>query len=175
MSGPNLKSNFNSPELKKTLLSTKSIVTLVTILVIVFLGVFIFQSCVPKKGSLLYGLCGSFLEQQVTFPQTIRHTSVEQYPKALRIYYTHIDAFGQYQFEMTECTFKQDPQAGVQLDRVFFNYVKDITSKERVRGKGRLYEVKRDVINLFNRSQSARSIMSQDPDLTLPQTGTYRF
>ncbi len=165
--------DFN--KIKKQAFETKNIIGF-TIIVIIIFGTFtLVQSCAPRKGSLLYGICQGFLEQQVTFPKTLRHTSVEQYPRALRIYFTHIDAFGQYQFEMTECTFKQDPQKGVQLERVFFNQIKEITDSERVDGKGRLYEVRPEVIDLFNKSKSAQSIMSQDPDLSLPQNRGYRF
>lgn len=167
--------NLDKEALKKKLLSTKFLISSAVIFGVVALVVMIMQSCTPRQGTLLYGLCGAFLEQQVTFPQTLRHTSVEQYPKALRIYFTHIDSFGQYQFEMTECTFVQDPEKGVQLQRVFFNYVKDVTEKERVPGKGRLYEVRQEVIDLFNQSDSASSIMSQNPDLSLPKTRPFRF
>lgn len=165
--------DFN--KIKKQAFETQNIISGSIVLVLVFVIVMIVQSCTPQKGSLLYGICSGFLEQQVTFPKTLKHTSVEQYPKALRIYFTHIDAFGQYQFEMTECTFKQDPQKGVQLERVFFNQTKEITGSERVDGKGRLYEVTPEAIELFNRSKSANSIMSQNPDLTLPQNRPYRF
>ncbi len=162
-------------DLKKKLTSPKGIIGGTVTLFLIFGLILIVQSCTPKKGNLLYGICAGFLEQQIPFPKTLKHTSVEQYPKALRIYFTHIDAFGQYQFEMTECTFVQHPQNGVQLDRVFFNQIKDVTEKERVDGKGRLYEVKREVLELFNRSKSSKSIMSQNPNLNLPQNRGYRF
>jgi hypothetical protein len=168
----------NQPEKlswKKRLFGTEGLIGGVVVFILLFVVVMIFQSCTPKKGSILYGLCGTFLEQQVPFPMTLKHTSVEQYSKAIRIYFTHIDGFGGYQFEMTECTFRQDSKQGVQIDRVFFNYVKDVTDKERMAGKGRLYEVRQDVIDLFNKSQSPLSILSHDPDLTLPQDGMYRF
>jgi len=160
---------------KKKLFGTQGLIGGVVVFILFSVIVMIVQSCTPAKGTILYGLCGTFLEQQVAFPHTLEHTSVEQYPKAIRIYFTHIDGFGEYQFEMTECTFRQDPENGVQLERVFFNYVKDITKKERMRGKGRLYETRQEVIDLFNNSQSPLSILSSDPDLTLPQERWYRF
>ena len=160
---------------KKKLFGTQGLIGGVVVFIVFFVIVMIVQSCTPAKGTILYGLCGAFLEQQVPFPHTLKHTSVEQYPKAIRIYFTHIDGFGEYQFEMTECTFRQDPQSGVQLERVFFNYVKDVTKKERMRGKGRLYDTRQEVIDLFNMSQSPLSILSNNPDLTLPQDQWYRF
>ncbi|HPD83040.1 MAG: hypothetical protein R3D88_03915 [Alphaproteobacteria bacterium] len=169
-----LKKN-NLASLKEKLFGTQGLITGSVIFGLLFIIVIIFQSCAPRKGTILYGLCSAFLEQQIPFPETIKHTSVEQYPKAVRIYFTYIDGFGQYQFEMTECSFKNDAQNNILLDRVFFNYIKDITEKERVAGKGRLYEVKKDSIDLFNRSQSPAVIISQDPDLSLPSRGQIRF
>ena len=154
--------------LKETLLGTKGIIWMSSVFGLFFLIVIFYQACAPRKGTILYGMCSAFLEQQVTFPGTLNYTAVEQYPKAVRIYFTYIDGFGQYQFELAECVFEQGEQ-GVMLDRVFFNYIKDITSKERVKGKGRLYEVEQKYIDLFNRSRSVQAIMSQDPDLALPE------
>lgn len=161
--------------LKTQAFSTKGIIVIASVLILSFGAYSVLQSIAPKKAPLLYAICSGFLEQQVTFPKTLRHTSVEQYSKATRIYFTHTDAFGQYQFEMTECTFKQDPKQGVLLDRVFFNQVKDVSKKERVAGKGRLYEVKPEVIELFNRSKSASGIMSQNPDMNSLVDRSFRF
>ena len=169
------KQKIDLASLKEKLLSTQAIVGGAVVFIFIFIVVLIVNSCTPAKGNILYGLCGTFLEQQVQFPHTLKHTSVEQYPKAVRIYFTYIDSFGQYQFEMMECTFVQHPQKGVQLDRVFFNYVKEVTEKERVGGKGRLYEVKQEHIDLFNNSKAPLSILSHEPDLTLPQNPRYRF
>lgn len=168
-------SKIDIKALKTFAMSTKGIIIIVCSLILLF-GIYsISQALAPKKAPLLYAVCSGFLEQQVTFSKTLKHTAVEQYSKAVRIYYTHIDAFGQYQFEMTECTFKQDPQKGFMLDRVFFNQVKDVTEKERLAGKGRLYEVRQEVIDLFNNSKSAISIMSQNPDTEAVLERGYRF
>ena len=162
-------------QLKKKLFGTQGIIAASVLFGTLFLVVVIVQSCTPRKGTILYGMCGTFLAQQMTIPETLKHTSVEQYPKAVRIYFTHIDAFGQYQFEMTECVFKQDPQKGIQVDRIFFNYIKEITKKERVPGKGRLYEVEDEYVELFNRSLSPQIVIDQDTDLTLPSRNGIRF
>ncbi len=155
-------------KLKEKLFGTKGIVVGAGLFFSIFLIVIIVQSCTPRKGSILYGLCQSFLELQVPFPQSMNHSYVEQYPTAVRIHYNHIDAFGEYQIEMIECTFRQDPTLGVQMDRAFFDHIKDITQKERSKGKGRLYEVQKKYIDLYNKSGSPAAIMSQDPDLSLP-------
>lgn len=139
--------------------------------VVLFIGYFLFQVLAPKKGNIIYGLCGVFLEQQMTFPNTLEHTYVEMYRSAVRIYYKNIDAYGQQNFSYVECSFIQHPQHGVQLDNAIFKSpVKDITEKfydeERKRS---FYRVKPEKIKLFNRSKSPMAIMSQDPDLTLPE------
>lgn len=161
-------SKDNLIKIFKRLNTTSGIISIAVTVLLLGLIFFIVQSCTPKKGTILYGICGSFLEQQLTFPETISHTWVEQYRKAVRIYYSHLDAFGEYQVEMIECAFVQDPQKGVQLESVFFNYVKEITSAERVPGKGRLYKVEQKHIDLFNRSMSPAAILKNNPNLELP-------
>lgn len=167
--------NLDIAKLKTQISSTKFIISATSIIVLGGIILTLIQSCAPRQGSFLYGVCGTFLEKQIAFPHTLQHTSVEQYKQALRIYFTHIDSFGQYQFEMIECTFRQDPEKGFLLNQVFFNYVKSITEKERIPGKGRLYAVRQEVIDLFNQSNSAKTIMSQNPDLSLPQMRPFRF
>jgi len=158
----------NWPETKKKVFGTEGIVVGVLGIAVLFLTLMIVQSCTPQKGGIIYGMCDAFLEQQTPFPETINHTTVEQYRKAVRIYYTHIDAFGEYQLELVECSFRQDPQRGVQLESVYFDHVKESTEKSRAEGKGRLYQVKQDYIDLFNKSASPAAILAGEPDLSLP-------
>lgn len=133
-----------SPDRKRKFILFGSIGAL---LLIILLSVF---ACQPRKGSILYGICSAYLEQQIPYPETIRHGRVEQYPKAVRIYYTHIDAFGQYQLEMIECSFIQDPVKGAQIEKILHN--RDEVDQEKIRK--------------FNISLSA--VMAGEPDLTLP-------
>ena len=154
-------------KLKKTLLSTKFIIWSASVFGLLFLIFIIVQSCAPRKGNILYGMCMSFLELQVPFPDTIQPKEIEFYRKGARIYFTHLDGYGEYRLETIECAFEQDPQKGVQLDSAYFNYVKASTNKERIVGKGRLYAVKQEEIDLFNKSLSPAAIL-QDIDLSLP-------
>jgi len=55
------------------------------------------------------------------------------------------------------------------VESIYIDTVKEITAKERAAGKGRLYKVEQEYIDLFNNSLSPKAIMSQDPDLTLPK------
>jgi hypothetical protein len=161
-----LKTNW--PAIQKKATSTEGIKYGIGGLVVIFLLFMIVQSCTPRKGTLLYGICRSFLELHIPYPDTIYHARVEQYRKALRIYYNHLDSYGQYQREMIECSFVQDPVKGLQVEAIYIDSIKPITQKERAPGKGRLYQVEQEYIDRFNVSMSPSAIMSQDPDLELP-------
>lgn len=161
------KNNF--PEIKKRALGTEGIIYGVVIFALLFVTVIIVQSFTPRKGDMLYGICDEFLKLQLPFPTTLQKTEVEFYSKARRIYYTHVDGYGAFQKEFIECSFRQDPEKGLQLDRVFFNYIKDVTDRKRTPGKGRLYEVKKEYIDLFNKSRSPAAIVLSDPDLIIPR------
>jgi len=158
----------NYPEIKRRATGTEGIVYGAILFTLLFVVVIIVQSCTPRKGDILYAMCNEFLTLHIPFPTTLQKTEVEFYRRARRIYYTHIDAYGTFQMEMIECSFYQDPDKGVQLDRVFFNYIKDITETTRSPGKGRLYEVKKEFIDLFNISRSPAAIVNSDPDLIIP-------
>jgi len=139
-----------------------------------FMGLIIYyfvQSCAPPKGSINYGICNTFLEQQLTFPSTLDQTFVEEYPPySTRIYYKYVDGYGQTNFSYIQCTFKEDPEKGYIAEDISFKTpVKEITEKfydkERKRS---IYKLKPELLDLFNQSNSPAVIMSQDPDLTQP-------
>ena len=168
-----LKDNY--PEIKKRATGTEGIVYGACLFAFVFLILIIVQSCTPRTGNILYGMCSQFLQLQVQFPETIQHKDIELYRRAARIYYTHIDGFGEYQLEMIECSFYQDDIKGVQLESVFFNKVKEVTSKTRAEGKGRLYPVEKKYIDSFNISRSPAAIMGAEPNLEIPEDATLSY
>lgn len=156
--------------IKKNAFTKEGKIVIAAGVVVLIGGYFIAQSMAPKKGNLIYGLCSTFLEQQMTFPDTLEHTYVEMYRRATRIYYQNVDAYGQHNFSYVECSFVQDPKAGVQLENVIFkNPVKDITEKfydaERRRS---FYRAKKEKIDLFNKSKAPLAIMATDPEFLLP-------
>jgi hypothetical protein len=163
------KENEPPKSLKDKLLSTKTLIWGTVVFILVFMVITIVQSCQPRTGGLLYNMCYSFLEMQVPFPETISPSEIELYQKGVRIYYTHTDGFGEYRLEMIECAFEQDPELGVQLEDVFFNYVKRVTEKERMSGKGRLYRVQQSYIDLFNRSRSPAAMTAVETDHEIPE------
>jgi hypothetical protein len=118
------------------------------VLLIILIAMF---GCQPPQGTIYYGICGALLQQNVAYPETIKHTSIEQYPSALRIYFTHVDAFGQFKLEMLECVFKNDPNKGIQMEKVLYN---------------RQF-MDQAIIDKFNVSIPA--VILSEPDLTLPE------
>lgn len=168
-----LKDNY--PEIKKRATGTEGIVYGAVLFSSVFVILIIVQSCTPRTGNILYGMCSQFLQLQLQFPETIKQKDIELYPRAARIYYTHIDGFGEYQLESIECAFYQDEVKGVQLESVFFSNVKEVTSKVRAQGKGRIYPVEKEYIDKFNESRSPAAIMGAEPDLTIPEDATLSY
>lgn len=158
----------NWPEIKERATGTEGIIYGAMIVVVLFIITIIVQSCAPQRGNILYAMCSDFLKLHIPYPTTIKETRVDFYRKAVRIYYTHIDAFGEYQLETVECSFFQDENLGVQLESVFYDSVKEVTNKVRTPGKGKVYEVTRKNIDLFNKSRSPAAMLSLEPDLIIP-------
>ncbi len=78
-------------------------------------------SCQPRKGSMAYGICSTFLELNTPYPETLRFTDLEGSKTAVRIYFTNIDPFGEFKQEMIECTFGPDEKMGMKLSQVMRN------------------------------------------------------
>jgi hypothetical protein len=157
--------------IKKNAFTKNGIITIAASCALLVIGFYILQTMAPRKGNILYGLCSVFLEQQMTFPNTIEHTYVERYPRGIRIYYKNMDAYGQQNFSYLECSFVQHPQAGVQLEHVIFKSpIKDITDKffDAERNLS-FYRVKKEKIDLFNRSRSPEAILSLDHEFVAPR------
>ena len=88
------------------------------IMLIILLSVY---SCQPKKGSMAYGICSTFLELNTPYPHTLRYTDLEGSRTAVRIYFTNIDPFGEFKQEMIECKFGPDEKMGMKLTEVLRN------------------------------------------------------
>lgn len=84
----------------------------------VLIIVMMVYSCQPKKGSMGYGICSTFLELNTTYPHTLEFSDVEFSQTAVRIYFSNVDAFGEFKHEMIECTFAPDEKMGMRLSEV---------------------------------------------------------
>ena len=88
------------------------------ILIVILLSIY---GCQPKQGPMAYGICATFLELNTTYPHTLNHIDLEGSRTAVRIYYTSVDAFGQYKQEMLECKFGPDEKMGMKLTEALKN------------------------------------------------------
>jgi hypothetical protein len=118
--------------------------------VVLLLLVLMVYSCQPKKGSMAFGICSTFLELNTPYPETLNYTELEGSRTAVRIYFTNIDPFGEYKLEMIECTFGPDEKMGMKLVEI----------------KRNRQPVDPQLVRKFN--MTLPTIMASDPYLVLP-------
>jgi hypothetical protein len=105
----------------------------------------------PWMASVNYGICRNFVELQLRFPQTLVVSSLEEWERTQRIYYTYTGSSGEQRASMIECRFTTNPQTGypwlegVQVDRVSVD-------KKKIEAYNRLIPI----------------VMAANPDLTDP-------
>lgn len=105
---------------------------------------------IPHKGGLNFGVCKVFLELYVRYPDTLNLSTVEDFGDSFRIWFTEVDASGQYRLEQMQCYYRPDENMGFALTRV---------SVDR-------RDVEQALVESFNRSIPV--IAKFPPDLTLP-------
>ena len=105
----------------------------------------------PIQATIHYGICRTFVELQLRFPQTLFVSSLEVYERTWRMYYTYTGSSGEQRSSMIECKFTTNPKTGypwlesIQIDRV-------PVDKTRLREFNRLIPV----------------VVAANPDLTHP-------
>lgn len=117
---------------------------------LLLLVMFIVYSCQPPRGSIIYGICSAFLEQTVDYPTSIQQLYVEQFPRAVRIYFNQTDAFGQFTQDMIECIADPNAMPALVFSQVLYN--RKPVDPEKVK--------------TFN--PTIPVLMASDMDLTLP-------
>lgn len=117
------------------------------LLLVILLSIY---GCQPKKGSMAYGLCSTFLELNTVYPQTLNYIDLEGSRTAVRIYYTSVDPFGQYKQEMMECKFGPDEKMGMKITEVLKNR----------------RPMDAELVKKFN--MTLPTIMASDPYLVMP-------
>lgn len=75
----------------------------------------------PYTADMKYGICKVYLELNVQYPQDLRVSTVDDYGNYVRIWYTQLDAFGEYRMEQIQCNFVADQQYGMRIDKVAIN------------------------------------------------------
>ncbi len=109
----------------------------------------------PPHGTINFGLCKAFVEMNDPYPASLEYVQAEEYGNLTILDYNKIDSFGQRTLNQIRCTFKDDPQKGLQLDKVDIN---GKASKPPQEGQ--------DYIDRFNIGISA--ILNSHPNLVLP-------
>ena len=117
---------------------------------VLFLGWFIHYLFTPYKGEMTFGICKTYLELNVQFPQELRLSTVSDFGQYVRIWYTQLDAFGEYRMESIQCHFRADEVTGAAVEKILINR----------------RPVDQQKIEEFNKIIPV--ILSNPPDLTIP-------
>ncbi len=104
----------------------------------------------PFQATMAYGICKVFMERQVSYPNTVRVSQVEEFESSVRIWYAQINSFGEYRLDQIQCYYKQDPVTGSALDKITINR----------------REVDPAQVAAFNKTLPA--ILANPPDLIIP-------
>ena len=75
----------------------------------------------PYEGTMTFGICKTYLELNVRFPQDLKYSTVDDLGSSVRIWYTQIDAFGEYRLENIQCYFRADEVYGAAVERITIN------------------------------------------------------
>ena len=110
-------------------------------------GYYLFK---PYEAGMTYGICKTFLELRMQYPQDLRISTVDDMGMSVRIWYTQIDAFGEYRMENIHCHFRADEVTGAALEKVLVNR----------------RELDPQVVTSFNKVIPV--ILENPPDLTIP-------
>lgn len=117
---------------KKSAKRKKQIKTGGILFVVLLLGYFVYSIGQPGKGSANYGICLSFLELNLPYPHTLRVSeAIYKSNGTMLIWYTFIDAFGEYRMEPFECRLLSNPETGkLELTESIFNKIS--MSKDKI-------------------------------------------
>lgn len=110
-------------------------------------GYYLFK---PFEAGMTYGICKTFLELRMQYPQELRVSTVDDMGMSVRIWYTQIDAFGEYRMENIHCFFRADDVMGAALEKVSVNR----------------RELPPKVVEDFNKIIPV--VLENPPDLTIP-------
>lgn len=119
--------------------------------VALFIALIVFWGFQKPMGTPRYGVCRTFIELQLPYPETLQINTAEESALAVRIYFSHIDAFGSSRLNMIECEYKTDPRLGLILAEVHINR----------------QPIPQEELTMFN--FTVGFILANPPDLTLPR------
>ncbi len=76
---------------------------------IVLICLMIWFGIQPLKAGLPYGICRTYIEMYVKYPNSITISEYDEFGASLRVFFTHSDAYGSQRSEMIECIFGPGP------------------------------------------------------------------
>lgn len=89
---------------------------------VAFVLLLVWWGTLPMRGTMHVGICRTFAELNVLYPKTMRLTWAERFDRSQRLYFLHIDGFGQDKTGFIECRFKHPFNSGnFELERVYIN------------------------------------------------------
>ena len=117
----------------------------------------------PRWGTMHYGVCKVFTEKYIDFPPTMKIREVEYYRMNARVFTSHIDAAGQFNYNVIECTFGKPGSmeiTRVRVDRKIISDVSpDLDPNEHINP---------EILKGFNTGLNA--ILLNPPDLLIPRS-----
>lgn len=89
--------------------------------VAVFLAFVTWLGLQPLKAGIEYGICRTFVENNIRYPTTYQITQYDIYGSSLRLFYTYVDPFGGTRSDMIECIIVPHPQNGYMVQEISIN------------------------------------------------------
>ncbi len=123
-----------------------------TIGFLIFFAYALYYLFKPFTGTIPYGICKTFLELNVPFPPTLLLSEVTTTRKgAVKIWFTHIDAFGSYRLDSFVCSFAADEKTGMP-------YLSEV----------KMGKLNIDPVSVKKFNVAIPYLITNPPDLTLP-------
>ncbi len=112
----------------------------------------------PQWGTMYYGVCKVFAERYVDFPTTMNIREVEYYGLNVRLFVSHLDASGQFNFNVVECEYGKGTLeiTRVRVDRK----VLSDTNEDN--------PIEKEILENFNKGLNA--ILMNPPSLLTPRS-----
>ncbi|MCB9964141.1 MAG: hypothetical protein H6855_06125 [Rhodospirillales bacterium] len=143
---------------KKKLSPVKILVLLAVLAVLGITGFLAYVFYGPRWGPIHYGICKVFVERYIDFPTTLKVRDVEYYGPNIRIFVSHQDSAGQFNYNVFECEYARGTFE-ITRARKDRKIISDLDTKDKVHP---------EILESFNKGIPA--ILRNPPDLLLPRS-----
>lgn len=144
---------------EKALKKKKQRIKIIVALVLAVIGYFIYWGFKPFKAGLTFGICKTFIELYITYPESLRLSTVNDFGNVVRIWFTQVDSFGQYRLESFECHFRY----ATDQDKLKYGNVNVVLDKALISRR----EIDPKQVERFN--AALLYLIQNPPDLTIPK------